>query len=309
MSAPEPSSETEQLEAAARLLAAHTDYRVLRRLAPGSEFAPAPEEPLARGVVVDAETTGMSAEYDQMIELGLLCFEYAPSSGTIVRIADSYDGLEDPGRPIPIEATAVNGITDQMVAGQRLDEARIAMLMAGCSIVIAHNAGFDRPFVEERLPLFAELPWADSLSEVPWTEEGYAGAKLEYLAWQTGFFYDAHRSLADCQALLEILRQPLRRSATSPLKRLLAGLDTRLYRLWALNSPFEAKDRLKERGYRWDGERRCWHRTLNREAAKLEAVWLRETIYGGHSVPVEVETVDARTRYSRRSGPTQIRPL
>jgi DNA polymerase-3 subunit epsilon len=297
------------LEAAAHTLAQSADFRVLRRLEPASNFAPLPAEALARAVVVDVETTGTSLADDSMIEAALLAFEFAPSTGSIIRVADSYDGLEDPGRPIPPEATAIHGITDDMVRGRRLDEGRMAEVVRGASLVIAHRASFDRPFLEARLPLLAELPWACSYEQIPWHTEGYAGAKLEYLAWQSGFFYDAHRSLVDCQALLELLRRPLPRSGQIAFEVLRRAAEQRSFRLWALESPFDAKQLLKERGYRWHAERRCWHRTLGREDARSEAVWLKGEVYGGRAVQVEVETLDARTRFSSRRGPVALRSL
>jgi DNA polymerase III subunit epsilon len=296
------------LEAAAHTLAASADYRVLRRLAPATNFAPAPAEALARAVVVDVETTGILAD-DRMIEAALLAFEYAPSTGSVIRVADSYDGLEDPGRPIPPEATAIHGITDAMVSGRRLDEGRMLEVLRGATLVIAHRASFDRPFLEARLPQFAELAWACSYEQIPWQSEGYSGAKLQYLAWQSGFFYDAHRSLVDCQALLELLRRPLPRSGEIAFAVLRRAAEQRLFRLWALESPFDSKERLKERGYRWHGERRCWHRTLGREDARSEALWLKAEVYGGRAVQVEVETLDAKTRFSSRPGPVALRSL
>jgi len=298
-----------ELEAAAQKLEQSPDYRVLRRLEPATSFAPAPAEPLARAVVVDVETTGISVTDDRMIEAALLAFEFAPSSGAIIRVADSYDGLEDPGRPIPPEATAIHGITDEMVRGRRLDEARMSDVIRGASLVIAHRASFDRPFLESRLPLLAQLPWACSYEQIPWSAEGFSGAKLEYLAWQCGFFYEAHRSLVDCQALLELLRRPLPRSGRIAFDVLRRAADQRAFRLWALESPFDAKDRLRERGYRWHAERRCWHRTLGRDDARSEAVWLKAEVYGGRAVQVEVETLDARTRFSSRPGPVALRSL
>jgi DNA polymerase III subunit epsilon len=297
------------LEAAARALAGSADYRVLRRLEPATSFAAAPAEPLARAVIVDVETTGLSLAEDRMIEAALLAFEFAPSSSSVIRVVDSYDGLEDPGRPIPPEATAIHGITDQMVRGQRLDEGRMIEVMRGATLVIAHRASFDRPFLESRLPLLAELPWACSYEQIPWQAEGFSGAKLEYLAWQSGFFYDAHRSLVDCQALLELLRRPLPRSGQIAFAVLRRAAEQRAFRLWAVESPYDAKDRLKDRGYRWHGERRCWHRTLGREDARSEALWLKAEVYGGRPVQVEVETIDARTRFSSRPGPVVLRSL
>ena len=111
--------------------------------------------------------------------------------------------------PIPPESTAIHHITDDMVRGQRLDEAAIGRVLEGAGLVIAHNAGFDRPFVEARLPAFRALPWACSLKEVPWDSLGLGSAKLDYLAYRYGFFFEGHRAEIDCRALLEVLRLPI----------------------------------------------------------------------------------------------------
>jgi DNA polymerase III subunit epsilon len=75
--------------------------------------------------------------------------------------------LEDPGRPIPPESTAIHGITDDMVKGQRFDDAAVASLLDGVALVIAHNATFDRPFLEARFPLFEHLHWGCSIRDIP----------------------------------------------------------------------------------------------------------------------------------------------
>lgn len=306
---PDPDDRGADLARAVKLLEAHPDFRVLRRLAIVAEFAPRPAGPLATAVIVDTETTGTSRDSDQIIELGLLKFEYAESSGEVWRITDVYSGLEDPGRPIPPEATAIHGITDAMVAGQKLDEARIADLVAGTTYVIAHNAGFDRPFLEERLQLFAALPWACSLLQVDWQQEGFRGSKLEYLGWQSGFFYDAHRSEIDCRALLDVLRRPLPKSGTIALRRLLETAAEPALRLWATGSPFESKDLLRERGYRWDAQRRVWHRVVAKSVAKEESEWLKAAVYAGRASQIEVEVLDAKVRFSERPGPRKMRVL
>ena len=295
--------------AAARLLEAHPDYRVIRRLVVTDDFGAAPAGPVSTAVIVDTETTGTRRESDQIIELGLTRFEYSPESGQIHRITGVYSGLEDPGRPIPPEATAIHGITDAMVAGKRIDEARVLELTAGATFIVAHNAGFDRPFLEVRMPAFAELPWACSFAQVPWEAEGLRGRKLEYLGWMAGFFFEAHRSEIDCRALLEVLRRPLPRSGRIAFKVLLEAAAEPALRLWATGSPFETKDILRERGYRWDSERRCWSRIVQKSAAKEESEWLKAEVYGGRTAQIDVEVLDARVRFSDRPGPRKPRVL
>jgi DNA polymerase-3 subunit epsilon len=297
------------LRDAVALLEASPDYRVLRRLEPVADFGARPAGPLASAVVLDTETTGMSRDSDQIIELALLRFEYGSESGEIARITDVYSGLEDPGRPIPPESTAIHGITDAMVAGKALDPTRIAEVLRDATLVVAHNAAFDRPFAEARLPLFGALAWGCSLEQVPWAEEGFRGAKLEYLGWASGFFYDAHRSETDCRALLELLRRPLPKSGRIAFKRLLDAAAEPALRLWATGSPFDTKDLLRERGYRWDAERRCWHRVVAKAAAKDESEWLKAAVYGGRAAQIEVEVLDAKVRFSGRPGPRKTRVI
>ena len=296
-------------QAAARLLESNPDYRVIRRLVVRDDFGGKPQAPLASAVIVDTETTGTRREADQIIELGLVRFEYSEETGDIYRVTGVYSGLEDPGRPIPPESTAIHGITDVMVAGKHIDEARVLELTAGAKLIVAHNAGFDRPFLEARMPAFETLPWGCSFAQVPWEAEGLRGRKLEYLGWMAGFFFDAHRSEIDCRALLELLRQSLPKSGRIAFKSLLEAAAEPALRLWATGSPFETKDVLRERGYRWDAERRCWSRVVPKSAAKEESEWLKAEVYSGRAAQIDVEVLDARVRFSERPGPRKARVL
>jgi len=291
-------------EALASELEAHPDYRVVRRLKVTREWPALKGADVSQAVVLDVETTGMDAARDKVIELALVKVEYARETGDVGQVLEVYDGLEDPGMPIPPESTAVHHITDEMVRGKRLDEAAIERLLDGVGVVIAHNAGFDRPFVERRLPRFAGLPWACSLKEVPWDELGLGGAKLEYLAYRYGFFFEGHRAEIDCRALLEVLRRPVPGAAegTTALPLLLESARAPSFRVWALGSPIETKELLKARRYRWDNEKRVWYRDIGAAEREAELAWLKEAVYGGKSAAIEVSTFDARTRYSGREG-------
>lgn len=289
-------------ERLARQLSAHPDYKVIRRLPTRTAYAQPDDRPLLRGVVVDTETTGLVFGADKVIELAVLQFEFDPATGQVFRILGAYDGLEDPGRPIPPESTAVHGITDAMVAGKRIDDARVAALLTDVAVVIAHNAAFDRPFVEERLPVFQTLPWACSFSQVPWAVEQIPSAKLEYIAYVAGFFFDAHRAEVDCRATLEVLQTPLPVSGERPLRQLFKTVSLKDWRVYAVGSPFDSKDALKERAYRWDAPAKVWHRTLGEAAMREEIQWLKATVYKRDKVSLTFEAIDARNRFSRRTG-------
>jgi DNA polymerase-3 subunit epsilon len=293
----------EDSERLARRLAEHPDYRVLRRLDVTRERPALAGTSVRRAAIVDTETTGTDPSADKVIELAVVVFEYCAASGAVGRVLGSYDGLEDPGVPIPASSTAIHGITDAMVAGRKIDDAAVSRLLEGVGIVIAHNAGFDRRFLEPRLPVFATLPWGCSWQEVPWSSAGIESSKLEYLAYRCGFFYDGHRAEVDCLALLEVLQRPFGETGATALKLLLDSARAPSFRLWANNSPFETKDVLRKRGYWWDAPKRCWScEVRTQEAVQAELAWLKEAVYAGKDAVVELETHDARTRYSGRDG-------
>ncbi len=300
----------EQAESLSQQLEAHPNYRVLRRLAPRSSFAEPDGRPLAKGLIVDTETTGLNQDTDKIIEIGVVVFEYDPETGQAYRVLDTYGCLEDPGIQITAEISAITGITNEMVAGKRIDDARVAALVNDASIVIAHNSKFDRPFMEDRFPVFETLPWGCSFAQVDWDGEGLGARKLDYIAFQFGFFFDAHRAEADCMALLNILQQELPKSKVKVLKSMLGQLPQKDWTVYALNSAFETKDLLKARSYYWDAGRKTWHRTVTgTEAVTSEVAWLKESIYNGRSVKLEFEVRDALVRYSKRPGKKVIKEI
>ena len=291
------------IEALVGRLEAHPDYRVVRRLDVSQAGKALTGPTVRRAAIVDTETTGTDHGCDHVIELAVVVFEYCAASGAVGRVLGVYDGLEDPGVPIPASSTAIHGITDAVVEGQRIDDASVLSVLDGVGLVIAHNAGFDRKFLEPRLPVFAGLHWGCSWQEVPWSEAGIESSKLEYLAYRYGFFYEGHRAEVDCLALLEVLRQPFAESGVSALRLLLDSAREPSFRLWANGSPFESKDVLRKRGYWWDAPKRCWFREVwSKAEVDAEITWLRETVFGGKSVALDLDEFDAKTRYSGREG-------
>jgi hypothetical protein len=82
-----------------------------------------------------------------------------------------------------------------MIAGHRIDEAAVSAFASDAVIVIAHNAAFDRKFVERYWPIFERKAWACSATEVEWRKHGFEGSRLGYLLNGTGLFHQAHRAV------------------------------------------------------------------------------------------------------------------
>lgn len=298
-----PPAATFDAEAAAALLSQHPDYRVLCRLLPRLDWGPVDgSSSVARVIVLDTETTGLDARQERIIELALLSVQVNRVSGRPVGPVTVYESFEDPGKPIPPAIQEITGIDDTMVQGQRIDDEQVQALVAQADLVLAHNAGFDRPFVEARLPVFATRPWNCSFAGIDWKREGSGSAKLEFLAAERGWFYDAHRAQVDCHALLQVLACPLADGRTG-LQQLLDGASRTRFKLRATGAPFDAKDSLKARGYRWDSEARVWWTSLpSQEAMEAECDWLKTTVYGGRNARVQLEAQDSWVQFSSRAG-------
>ncbi len=134
-----------------------------------------------------------------------------------------------------------------------------------------------------------------------WRDVGFESAKLEYLAYRQGFFYSGHRAVTDCLAGIHVLSYPI--DDKPALAQMLETARRKGYRLWAANSPFESKDLLKSRGYRWnggdDGRPKAWYKDLGDDELETEQKFLEENVYGGKR-QLPVDTVNAFNRFSSR---------
>jgi DNA polymerase-3 subunit epsilon len=257
-----------------------------------------------RAIFLDVETTGLDPASDEIIEMAMVPFDFS-SDGRIFTVHESFSRFRDPGRPIPAAVVAITGITDDMVAGKSIDAAEIEAFLGAAVIVIAHNAAFDRRFAERLCGAFAHLAWACSWSEVRWADEGFTeGAKLGHLAAAYGFFHDGHRAVHDCHAGLEILSRVLPRSRRRGLDVLLESARMPRWRIRAVGAPFELRESLKRRGYRWDpgehGRARAWFVDVPDGALDAERSFLQHEIYRRDDVDIDARRVDAFDRYSER---------
>jgi DNA polymerase-3 subunit epsilon len=295
----EPLSDYEAMAAA---LDATDQYRVLRRLASRSIIEPYDGSATRLGLFVDVETTGLDPTRDEIVELAMVPFTYGVD-GRIFDVHQAFEKLREPSQPLSAKITALTGITNDMVAGKVIDPADVAAFVNRADLVVAHNASFDRRFVERFCDSFAHKPWACSMSQIDWSEEGFEGTKLGYLATGAGFFYDRHRAANDCLAAIELLAMPLPNSRVLAMNRLLETARRPGWRIWAENSPFELKDELKARGYRWNGDGgpspKAWYIDVDDNTKEEELAYLRKQIYQ-RDVEVPLRPVTAYERFSDR---------
>lgn len=300
--------EEEMLEAAARRLEASGRYRVLRRLDLATCLAPSDGSPTRLGMFLDLESTGLDPLTCEPLELAIVPFEYQ-ADGAIVAVHAQLHQFNQPSGPIDPEIEAITGITDGMVAGQSIDAARVAAFIEPAAIIVAHNAAFDRPLAERIAPEFANKPWACSMADVDWKAEGIEGRRLADLLAGYGFFFNSHRATGDCEAGIALLAQRLPRSARPVLGAILHMARRPRWRIFALDAPFDCREALRSRGYRWNvipafGPR-AWWIELEAKRVEPELAFLEADIFG-HPVELPIREVTAYDRYASRQGPTEF---
>ncbi len=108
-----------------------------------SDFAlPGFESPQRRYAIVDVETTGLSPQHGNIIEIAMLI-----SDGT--RVINSYSTLVNPEKPLPPMIKQITGIHDHMLttAPRFFEVARKLVELSQDAVFVAHNAQFDYSFL------------------------------------------------------------------------------------------------------------------------------------------------------------------
>lgn len=164
-------------------------------------------------VVFDLETTGISTTDDEVVEISAVKVKDG-------EVTDEFTTLVNPGRHIPEQASAVNGITDEMVADSPcFDEALADFLeFAGDMILVGHNIhSFDLKFLYRDAKKFwgkdIENDYVDTLSLSRECHPELSHHKLVDMAEHYGISSEgAHRALNDCrmnQKVYEMLGREL----------------------------------------------------------------------------------------------------
>lgn len=156
-------------------------------------------------LLVDTETTGLTLE-DEMVEIGLLLFQFNRDTGKIIEIMGEYSGLREPKNTVNQDAQAVHGIPAEMLKGKQFDDENIKRMIGQAEIIIAHNVEFDRPFVTKLYPEAGGKDWFCSMSGVGWKKKGFINRKLQYLIKEHQIeIGQAHRALDDVKGTFDLL--------------------------------------------------------------------------------------------------------
>lgn len=151
--------------------------------------------------VVDIETTGLSWQRDQIIEIGIVKVRQG-------HIFDQYVQLIDPHKDISHFITQLTGIDNDMVFGMPelrdiIDE---VLDFIGDDIIIGHNTAFDLSFIANHFGQDIENEYMDTLQFSRKVYPHLPHHRLTDMVELLGLSNNEHRALADCIATHELYK-------------------------------------------------------------------------------------------------------
>jgi DNA polymerase-3 subunit epsilon len=167
-------------------------------------------------VVLDLETTGGSPANDRITEVGAVKIRGGEVVGT-------FQTLVNPGVPIPPLISALTGITDPMVAQKEPIEVVLPCLLEfiGGAVLVAHNASFDRRFVQANLErhgyqrLTNRVVCTARLARKLLPRDEVPNVRLATLAAYLGATVaPCHRALTDARATVDVFHSLLERAGS-----------------------------------------------------------------------------------------------
>ena len=146
-------------------------------------------------VVFDIETTGFSAEINNIIEIGAV----KVSNGKIV---DKYSTFVNPKEPIPAKIEELTHINDKMVESYPTIDVILPQFLEFCKdcIMVAHNADFDMSFIinkSEKLGIYNEYTIVDTVSMARIMLPHLNRYKLDTVAKELNVSLESHHRAVD----------------------------------------------------------------------------------------------------------------
>lgn len=154
--------------------------------------------------VVDIETTGGSANFHRITEIGAVKIQNG-------KVIEEFQTLINPGRPIPGFITGITGITNDMVkdAPAFKDIAEKLFEFLKDTVFVAHNVRFDYGFIQkefERLGIDFVRPLLCTCAGLRKTHPGLTSYGLKNLTNHFRIEMEQHhRALSDARAAAQLL--------------------------------------------------------------------------------------------------------
>lgn len=218
-------------------------------------------------LIVDTETTGLinADPAPKLLEVAA-CLYHVESKSELATVQFLLYADSNPASEInSIKEEALAAVNPDLPGMDSLSKSVISAaqsLWDSADFVVAHNASFDRHFLDPVFGIKSPKIWRCTLREINFPKAKKAKA-LGYMAVDHGIFpFGAHRALNDVTvltALLKTVHDLADQLAKEPIEKL---------RFEARDLPFSLNTEAKDRGFRWDSKSRVWYRTMTLKESK-----------------------------------------
>lgn len=176
--------------------------------------------------VLDTETTGFSAYYDEVIEIGILRVRNN-------QVVEQYQQLIKPTYPIDAFITQLTGITNEMVEGMpSILEVKNQVLSFICDdTLLGHNTSFDIRFLSAGFDQPIDNEYMDTMQFSRKLFPELSSHRLSDMTKYLGLSPNGHRSIADCIATKELY---------DTIKQVMSDKNLQIKDLWPRKYPYKA---------------------------------------------------------------------
>lgn len=229
--------------------------------------------------IVAMESKGKNPRHAKIVELAAVLCEVEQDTGKLVKIVDSKQWFQDPEEEDPFtEAfSEKTGITKEMVEGQSIDGRAFEDLIESAEVVIAFNAGFVRPILQEQFPSLEESIFACARNQIEWTAKGHESRSFFHLTRDHLWYTDQKRTMEQCGAVIKLLTSEtsMKGEPASYFKEL---IDRAMEPLITIEARVDMHQKylMKKERFHWDSRERTFIRvmgtsTLDRVRRSLDA--------------------------------------
>lgn len=244
--------------------------------------------------ILDVETTGLDHRTDKITEVGFIIFDVDSKMPIWM-----YSSLNDPRMDIPEEVVALNGITNKMCKGEKVDFELLKKQSAKCTYILAHHALFDMKFIlteTKNKGGFSPGKWLCTEKLIDWTKvPGVRKSRTQsHLGADLGIFNTfPHRALFDAATLGQIVFK------YNFLDEMVKKARSEWWFIAATDAPFNKKDILKEHQYRpyyKEGKFKWWYKIVSEYDGKAieENEFLLSDVYPAIPNPKDAVNILAK---------------
>ena len=207
---------------------------------------------------IDVETTGLDPDEDEIIELGMVLWDWEYKKPIKI-----FNELVDGEKNIPEDIQKLTGITGAMrgIFGWSTESIKSVLhsFMSFNPILMAYNAKFDSGFINKLISL-PHPHWLCAMEDVDYPDH-FQSKKLSYLAADHGFINPfAHRAIFDVLTMFKVLEN-------YDLNKIVENSKEEKVNLIAQVS-YSERNKAKALGYKWiDGS---WKKTVRNSQIEVE---------------------------------------